>query len=194
MLAVVTDAAATTAAVSWRVACVPAALVAVAVQVMVLPAVEPAVTVSEPEVAEPVLDPVPPPEQDPDVDVALDAAQLKVDVVPTVMLEDAMAADVRVGAATMVKLPERVACAPAALDAVTVQLAGPAADVVTEMEPDVPEPEPVAPVQLTVALVAPVVAQVNVLLEPTVVLALANDALVTVGLPTTLAVSDAVTL
>lgn len=181
--------ATTTLAVSEAVTLVPAAFVAVAVQVTV-PAEAPAVTVKplEPE-------PEPAPEQEPELEVAPPpATHPNVAVVPTVMLALLMATELRVGAATMLRLAEPVAVEPAAFVAVTVQVPVPAALVVTVMLPLVPEPEPVAPEQATVALVAPLVDQVKVLLEPTVTVAGLNERLPTDGAATTLAVSDAVTL
>ncbi len=102
---------------------------------------------------------------------------------------------VTLGAATAVKLAEPVAVVPAALEAVTVQVPVPVPEVPTVRLPEVALALPDAvPVQDTVAEVAPAVAQLNVLVPPVVVYALAKAFDVTLGAATTVTEGDDVTL
>lgn len=94
-------------------------------------------------------------------------------------------------AAFTVRVAPPVAVVPAALRAVTVQLAVPLAVVPTLMLPLVPEPEAVAPApeQLTLALVAFAVVQLNVLLLPAATEVELKAAALTLGASTTFTVA-----
>jgi hypothetical protein len=149
------------------VAVLPAALEAVTVQVAV-PAEE-VPTLMLPLVPEPVAV-APAPEQLTEADVALPVVQLKVEAEPAFTDVGLKPAPVTEGAATTLKLAPPVAVDPAALLAVTVQVAVPAEEVPTLMLPLVPEPVAVAPApeQDTEAEDAPDVCQAKVLALPAV--------------------------
>lgn len=86
-------------------------------------------------------------------------------------------------------LAELVARVPAALAALTEQTPVPIPDVVTDSDPLSPLAEPlVGPVQVTVALVAPLVVQLKVTPVPVVTLATLNELAVTAGAGTTVIV------
>jgi hypothetical protein len=97
--------------------------------------------------------------------------------------------------ACTVKLAEAVLVVPAALVAVTVQEPVPVLEVLTEIVPDVPEPEPLAgAAQLTDAEDAPEVDQLKDELLPVDTLVGLNEAPVTDGAATTDKVSDPVSV
>lgn len=136
------------------------------------------VTASEPEV--PLLLPEAVPEHATDAEVAPAVVQLKVEPAPVATLVGENEALDTEGAATTDRLAEPVAAPPAELYAVTVQVPVPVPEVDTAIEPDVPEPVPVArPEQDTDAELAPEVVQLKVEPLPLVTVLGENEAVAT---------------
>jgi hypothetical protein len=175
---------ATTAALPAALTDVPAPLIAVTVQLPVpMPDV---VAVRLPLM--PLPEPAAAPLQATLAEAAFTVAQLKVPVAPDVIFATLKAADEIAGTAYTVVLAEPIAVLPAALVAVTVQVPVPDPEVLAVKLPVRPPPVPaVEPLHATVLDVAFDVDQLKPTEVPAVTLADANDAAVTEGAATTLA-------